>query len=689
MSSRITAWMWQQRRRLLVTAVGVAIWILGLGCVRFLPSQKLSRIDRLRLLSPAERSLVDISAGMQIEGNVLTVGERGGQLTLATTPLVGAVYVELVGRPLAPFPYHQVIVHYAANRLWQSHLETRADFIMRRGIRPIVSVMGQRLHCRWYLPVPATVVRLDFPPQAKLEWEYLELRGRLPTEAETTGTPAEAPELFPFFAWPVALRLLIWGLLLALVWGLLRLWLPLPSVNCAVVRRVLILLVGAKGVLLALLLPPFQAPDENRHWQAALQLYRHRAQEETPLFHLPELLGALPPRWLAFEPFYAGRLRNQVPESEAAEGVSVGYGSRLTYPLVALVVGIWPRVTTIEEALVVYYLCRLLAVAALMVVLWSGLAGGMIGMTLLMFIATPLMMQQSAAVTSDTVVNLGSLVTAYLFVAAWRQPSWCRQLLVWLVAGLVTAAKPPSALLLLPLALLPWRRLPLKVVCIPLLICIGFAAAYLALELGVQLVIRSDPGRAAHVQAQYQLVKQGPGLENFCTALRGLLPPAWNQWDAWYQYHQPLGWLDTNVGTLHRLLIYLGLGLGLLFDTLWGWRLWVQAVRHHPGEVLMLLLIGLIHAAALVLGVSLLLFLANTPPGQAYFVGVQHRYFFPAVLVLLTLPAALRRGSTGAADDRQTWRAEFAGMLAAGLLLPLLAARMVLVMIDIQARYSP
>jgi hypothetical protein len=681
--------MWQQRQRLLTTAVGVALWILGLWCVSFLPSQHLGRIERLRWLSPSDLALIhDESAGVHSEGNLLAVGERGGQLALATTPLAGAVYVELVGRPLVPFPFHQVIVHYAANRLWQSHLETRADFIMRRGIRPIVSVTGQRLHWRWYLPVSANVVRLDFPPQARLKWDYLELRGRLPTAAERGSPSQEAIDLFPTFAWPVALRLFVWGILLALAWSLLRLWLPLPKCDYPAVQRCLIVLIGAKGILLALLLPPFQAPDENRHWQAALQLYRERAQEETPLFHLPELLGALPPRWLAYEPFYAGRLRNQVPESEPTEGVSVGYGSRLTYPLVGLVVGLWPRVATIEEALIVYYLCRLLAVAALVIVLWSGLSGGMVGMTLLMFAATPLMLQQSAAVTSDTVVNLGSLVTAFLFVAAWREPSWRRQALVWLAAGLVTAAKPPTALLLLPLALLPWRRLPLKVVFIPLLIVLGLAAVYWALELGVQLVIRSDPSRAPHVQAQYQLVKQGPGLENFWTALRGLLPPAWNQWDAWYQYHQPLGWLDTNVGTLHRLLIYLGLGLGLLLDGLRGWQVWLQAARQRPGELLILLAIGLVHAVALVLGISLLLFLANTPPGQAHFVGVQHRYFFPALLVLLTLPAALQRESGGARNGGRAW-SDFLGGTVASLLLPLLAARMVLLMIDIQTRYSP
>jgi hypothetical protein len=442
------------------------------------------------------------------------------------------------------------------------------------------------------------------------------------------------------------------------------------------------------GSMLAVVLPPFQAPDENRHWQAALTLHRSEAAREVQLFYLPESTGALPPRWLSHVPFHAARLHAEPGAELQAEGVSVGYGSRLTYPIVALVAWCWPRVASVEEALIFYYLCRLLAVAATAGLLWLGLRSGMVGFTLLLFMTTPLMVQQSAAVTSDTVVNLGSLATAMLFVAAWRQPSVVRQALLWIVALLVTAAKPPTALLLLPLALLPWRRLPYKVILIPGLLLLLVVLAWLGLELGVRLVIRSDPGRAQQVQAQYELLKQGPGVENFAAALRGLLPPAWDEWDAWYQFHQPLGWLDTNLGVLHRLLIYLTLGLGLGLDVfLGGKRLW-QTLRQHPGELVLIVGLSVIHALALVVGVSLLLFLANTPAGQSHFVGVQHRYFFPAVLVMLTLPAALRPAA-GEADPAPAPATAAGPLLAAGVLLPLLAARFALLAIDVMTRYGP
>ena len=68
--------------------------------------------------------------------------------------------------------------------------------------------------------------------------------------------------------------------------------------------------------------------------------------------------------------------------------------------------------------------------------------------------------------------------------------------------------------------------------------------------------------------------------------------------------------------------------------------------------------------------------------------GVQHRYFFPAVLVLLTLPAALNPSGSDPAPS-PTPGAAAGALLAAGVLLPLLAARFALLAIDVMTRYGP
>ncbi|HMP60508.1 MAG TPA: DUF2142 domain-containing protein [Gemmatales bacterium] len=670
---------WQRGLLAVLLVVGIVAtgWLWRSSPWPTAVEQKEIRYRALSLLAGAEWDRVEV------EDRLVQAGPRGGTLTFASLPLGRVRQIELEITPRAPLTAKSCTLFFATGRLWDNYLEDPSQIILRRGVRPTVTEIGSRWRLVWNLPRAALWLRLDLPADAEFEVEHVVLRG-------TVASDDDAPLSFL----PETLRLLGWGLLTGGLWlGLVLLW-PVLRPTGGSVRGLILGLVAASGLVLALTLPPFQAPDENRHWQAALDLYRAEARSERPLYFLPEIVEALPPRWLAHVPFEVGPLGNLPRESLRAEGVSVGYGSRLTYPVVALVAWCWPRVESVTEALVFYYICRLLSLALAVGLLWLGLRLGLVGFTLLLFWATPSMLQQSVAVTSDTVVNLGSLATAMMFVTTWRQPTLARQVGLWTLALVVTVAKPPTALLLLPLALLPWRRLPWKPVLVPLLVVLAGLAAWGALELGVRLVIRSDPFREAEVLKQYDLLKQGPGLSNFGTALRGLLPPTWTSWDEWYHHHQPLGWLDTDLHPWHRFLIYLGLGFGLVFDGLAGARTLRTALRTRPLAVLGLVLLGLAHAVALVVGISLLLFLANTPAGGTGFVGVQHRYFFPAVLILLMLPAALRQADEVSNDgpsatDSSGWAAALWATAAGAVLLSLLAARVVLLALDVGRRYGP
>jgi len=72
-------------------------------------------------------------------------------------------------------------------------------------------------------------------------------------------------------------------------------------------------------------LPPFQGPDENRHWKAAVQLYRTDGQSDSILFRLPNILDAESPRWQAETPFHAMSL-HAMPGTMERNGDQKGVG---------------------------------------------------------------------------------------------------------------------------------------------------------------------------------------------------------------------------------------------------------------------------------------------------------------------------------------------------------------------------
>ena len=161
------------------------------------------------------------------------------------------------------------------------------------------------------------------------------------------------------------LHILIPGVaaILALI-AIQRFWKPL-FLSSAAVKSILILGVPASALIVTFLLPPFQGPDEIQHWQLALNYARPDAIHETPAFSLPVTLdvGAIP-----FNPqvkFKAEKFRSEKLTDYPILPTEYIYVRPYSYPAVWAASVFFPPVRSVHEALILYYLCRILPILAL------------------------------------------------------------------------------------------------------------------------------------------------------------------------------------------------------------------------------------------------------------------------------------------------------------------------------------
>lgn len=530
---------------------------------------------------------------------------------------------------------------------------------------------ADRVRLRFHLREPALWLKLVFPPTVKLKVVGLRV------VTENAACPWGLPRWLPLLAKIGLLGLAAWATL-----GLARqLWPALPQ---AELKRLALFALGAMLALTAMLLPPFQGPDENRHWFAALTLYGRSEEKEPILFRLPEIVGALPSRWKADVPAHPDLLRwNGAPPSRGDHD-SVGYGSKLTYPFVGAVALFFPTVSTLPEALCFYGLCRLLPVLCWAPLLFFLERRGWLTWTLLTFLSFPLVLQQSVVVSSDTLTLLGTLGAGALFLVCRKDGGWRPLLLLWLVALAVTLGKPGTPLLLLPLFLLPWRKIPLKWLTLPLGLAAIVGLGWLVLNYGLRLVEASRGDEGGKLKGRLEYVMRPEGGAVF---LRNVVHRfTWGA-DAFDEWFQPLGWLDTPISDWHRALLYAALLLALAADAAERGRSWLKALKSRPGELAALWGLVLVHAAALILAYTLVMFLAHTQTekGDTAMYGVQIRYFYPAVLVACLIPLGLK--NEGMPPPTLVGAAGLGAALLPTLLFVFLLARGVALAVDLLVRY--
>jgi len=222
---------------------------------------------------------------------------------------------------------------------------------------------------------------------------------------------------------------------------------------------------GALGVSYMFLLPPFQVPDERRHWVAA---HHHMAKFVTGSGTFCSTDVALDRHFdvgvkLNPQAKFPGGIFSRVvelrPECEETHGY--GRSNITTYPGVVLSRVFLPREPTSGvQSLVGFYVSRLLhgtLIGLLLLRLWwlaRNDATGPPGLLALLLLAlSPLFIQQSFGITNDVVTNAFALAICTWLIFSDRQNRIDEAVLV-LLGAVAAFTKPVLSIPLLPLVAL-------------------------------------------------------------------------------------------------------------------------------------------------------------------------------------------------------------------------------------------
>ena len=432
--------------------------------------------------------------------------------------------------------------------------------------------------------------------------------------------------------------LLVAGCFSLLLYGLHTYYRPFLS-NPRLPRYAVLLCLFGACVTILFLLPPFQGPDEIVHWKFALAYYRRDGVKD-PAYSLPEQLKAYDLPFQGDQHQDAALLRQPLQSGLAPSlPEDYGYVRWYSYPLVAAVALLYPRSATMGEALQFYYVCRAIPMVILLLLLLWANRRFLVPYTALIFFSLPIFLQQCCVVSTDNLLNLGTLAATLLFLHLWRKPNLPLTVLLWLLCLLMTLSKYiVGGVLLFPLLLLPFRRIPRKKLVVPA----GLLAAAGIMLFLIPHVL--DSLRATHghygseqIEAQIARLTTWRGLRSFVHMYLSMLKKLWGI-DCWSCY---MGWLDTSLSSLHLVLIRISFIVALLLDLChfgpWLRRIWVE----HRREAL--LVAGLIGANLFVntCGVALAYFIIGVEPGGLAIHHWQVRHFFSGLTVLVLLPVLL------------------------------------------------
>lgn len=546
-----------------------------------------------------------------------TTQQKPGYITWKGDVLNGADFIRISISPDVLYSESAFILQYSTDDM--PYFDD--DLIHTRSLRPRISSTGSALILSFTPIYAAKDVRLQLAPQLAIQLVDMHANGYKPNQQN-------------WHYWRLAIEYCLYALTIttAIVW--LTNFLPIiqPWLLSPMILSILWLL--CQGLVMVFWLPPFQGPDENRHWKTAVELFRSDGQASSILQLLPAYLNAEVPRLRSEIRFSKERFQATEPVP-AQEAIKVTYTRHWGYPTVGLVSLLFPRVTTLNEALYFYYACRLLNLLCLLVLVSWAWKLGLGSCTLMVFLSFPLVMQQCVIVSTDTAHNLGTFLALLLWVKHYRDRRTWSLIALIVVSLLVVAAKPPIYLgvLLLPAWFLPWSKLLKPLPILLMLVCI-------AVSLGVGMSYlwrivddsRMHMGDEARTQLKYILTAEG--IEQFIGAAmeypHRVLNPAY-----WFE---PLGWLDTLLSPQHLLLIWISLGIAASVDVFH----FIRRTRSLGCWSLMDLLeplVGSISSAFFIWwSLALVMYLTITPYQSTGIVGMQVRYMVPAVLCFLLWP---------------------------------------------------
>lgn len=563
------------------------------------------------LLNRDNMQLSDVT--FNADTSTFSTQQKLGYITWKGDTLQGASVIQISVSPDAASTESAFILQYTTEDT--PYFED--DLIHTRSIRPEIDLGYLRFVPRH----PVKEVRLQLAPQ--LSAQLLDMQAHGNDLSKHTRRIWRTTILFCLYSFTITTAI-VW---LSSFVSVIQPWLLSPMILS-------ILWLLSQGLVMVFCLPPFQGPDENRHWKTAVELYRSDGQTGTILQLLPAYLNAEAPRLRSEVRFQFERFQatEPVPTQEA---IKVTYTRHWGYPTVGLVSLLFPRVTTLNEALYFYYACRLLNLLCLLLLVGWVWKLGLGSCTLLVFLSFPLVMQQCVIVSTDTAHNLGTFLALLLWVKHYRDRRAWSLIALIIVSLLVVAAKPPIYLgvLLLPAWFLPWSKLlkPLPIL---------FMLACIAVSLGAgmwylwRIVDDSRMQMGDEARAQLKYILTAEGIQQFIGAAmeypHRFLNPAY-----WFE---PLGWLDTLLSPQHLLLIWISLGIAVSVDVFH----FIRRTRSLGCWSLMDLLepfvASIVSAFFIWWSLALVMYLTITPYQSTGIVGMQVRYMVPAVLFFLLWP---------------------------------------------------
>jgi hypothetical protein len=501
---------------------------------------------------------------------------------------------------------------------------------VQRG-RVIVTPAGWRVE--WELPEAARLYRLDVPDDAVFRvttWQASRTAGALSTHV---GSARDS-------AWTVLLAVL-------LVAGGIAVVQP-AAITSLDLARTGIAVLAVPAAALLLLVPPFQGPDESAHWMLALSYSRPAITAEPAAYRLPAIFGTDAMRFNTEVKFDPARFRTELAaapltrtEYDAQQKYLFDiypYARPYLYPLVTAVCAVYPHVDSVAQAVLLFYICRIVAAAALFLCLLYASRRYEVPLSVLAFFSLPLVLQQHTTVTSDVLLNLGAAGAALFFLHHRRHRGRVSAICVWLLTAAVVSVKFIYApLFVLPVLTIPRGRMRTLVLGGMVVAAVLAAYPFALLVLREVRALGAALGRGPATELQIASLATSAGwsalLSHYVRYATALVDPA-----AW---SGPLGWLDTPLAPSHVALIRTTIAGTLLVDAVI-----LVAAR---GERLRRAAAGLafgVAAIAVTLFIDVVLFyLLTTNPGAADVAGVQVRHLFPIAHAAAMLSLAPRDGT--------------------------------------------
>ncbi|HEX9369243.1 MAG TPA: hypothetical protein VF921_21610, partial [Vicinamibacterales bacterium] len=288
-------------------------------------------------------------------------------------------------------------------------------------------------------------------------------------------------------------------------------------------------------------------------------------------------------------------------------------------------------------------------------------------------VSLPLVLQQSAIVSADVLLDLGAIGSALLYLRHRERRDRGTAVALWLLTLAIVGVKFIYApLLLLPSLTIPAGR-PRRVAAVAAAV-LGVALAYPAVRLILHevraIAVVLDRSRLA--DQQIASLATVAGWTNLL-AMYGRYVSTLLHARAW---SGPLGWLDTPLSEAHLALIRAGVAAAVVLDL---WR-WAPVWRARARGVAFAIAFGVAGIATASFVDVLLYFLMTTSPGAPDVAGVQVRHFFPIASAALVLAAA--PSADGAPARGVTVR-----IAALGIFVGLLVLRTILLAQDLLVRY--